>query len=101
MTARIYQPAKSAMTSGQAKSSGWVIEFGADSPRSVDPLMGWTGQSDTSSQVRLTFASKEAALEYATRNGIAVKVETTQKRRHRPRGYGDNFAFNRRVPWSH
>lgn len=101
MPARIYQPSKSAMTSGQAKSSGWVLEFGADTARPVDPLMGWTGQTDMASQVKLSFETKEAALDYAARNKIAAQVEAPQKRKHRPRGYGDNFAFSRRIPWSH
>lgn len=101
MTARIYQPARSAMTSGQAKTSGWLLEFSANSRRPVDPLMGWTGQTDTQSQVKMKFGSKDAAIEYAERNGIPYAVEEPQKRRHRPRGYGDNFAWSRRVPWSH
>lgn len=89
------------MTSGQARMNGWIIEFSADSPRPVDPLMGWTGQTDTQSQVRMKFASKEAAIDYAERNGLAYLLEEPEKRRHRPRGYGDNFATARRVPWSH
>ncbi|MEL6610397.1 MAG: ETC complex I subunit, partial [Pseudomonadota bacterium] len=65
MRARIYQPAKTAMSSGSAKTKNWVLDYAPDSARSVDPLMGWTSSSDTQSQVRLTFPTKEAALEYA------------------------------------
>ena len=101
MHARIYQPARSAMTSGQAKTNAWVLEFAQGAPKPVDPLMGWVGSSDMSSQVRLRFSSKEDALAYAERYGVAVTVEEPQKRRHRPRGYGDNFASARREPWSH
>ncbi len=101
MTARIFQPSKSSMTSGMAKASGWKLELSADAPRPVDPLMGWVGSNDTSAQVSLTFPTKEAALDYAAKHGYAVQVEEPQKRKHRPRGYGDNFAYDRRVPWSH
>lgn len=101
MTARIYQPARSSMTSGQGKSSSWHIEFPSDTARPVDPLMGWTGQTDMRSQVRMNFPTKEAAIEYAQRHGVAYTIEEPQPRKHRPRGYGDNFATSRRVPWSH
>jgi len=91
------------MTSGQAKTDGWVLEAGSTAPRPRDPLMGWTGQSDTAANLKVSFPTREAAEDYAARRGIAVKVEESagRKRRHRPRGYGDNFAFDRRVPWSH
>ena len=101
MTARIYQPPKSSMTSGMGKSKIWLLDFVHDGPKPVDPLMGWTGSTDTSQQVRLSFPSKEAAMDYAARHGIAATLEEPRKRKHRPRGYGDNFSTARRIPWSH
>jgi len=101
MTARIYQPARSSMTSGQGKTKGWIVEFPSNAERPVDPLMGWTGQTDMQSQIKMQFATKEAAVDYANRHGVTFVIEEPQKRRHRPRGYGDNFAFERREPWSH
>lgn len=101
MTARIYQPARSSMTSGHGKTKEWVIDFPAETRRPIDPLMGWTGQTDTGSQVKLRFATKESAVEYAQRHGLAYTIEEPHPRRHRPRGYGDNFSSARRVPWSH
>ncbi len=103
MTARIYRPAKSAMSSGQAKSRDWVLEYVADTAREVDPLMGWTSSSDTQAQVRLTFDTKEAALDYARENGIEASVvePKTRKPNVRARGYGENFATDRRGAWTH
>ncbi|WP_204113482.1 ETC complex I subunit [Shimia biformata] len=103
MTARIYQPARNAMTSGQAKTHHWVLEYDPAAPRTVDPLMGWTGSSDMTSQVRLRFKSKEAALDYAREHGIEATVIAPHKRKPniRPGGYGENFATNRRGPWTH
>ncbi len=101
MPARIYQPARSSMTSGQGKTKGWIVEFPSESARPVDPLMGWTGQTDMHSQVKLQFDTKEAAIGYVQRHGVAYLIEEPQPRRHRPRGYGDNFSSSRRVPWSH
>ena len=67
MRARIYQPARTAMQSGTAKTKMWRLEFVPASARSVDPLMGWTSSDDMNSQVRLQFDSREAAEAYAAR----------------------------------
>ena len=65
--------------------------------------MGWTGSTDTQSQVRLRFDSKEAAIAYAEEHGIDALVSDPHKRKPviRPGGYGENFATNRRTPWTH
>lgn len=103
MLAKIYQPAQSAMQSGQAKTGNWVLEFDPEERKRIDPLMGWTGSGDMQGQVRIAFDSREAAVEYAERHGIAHEVFTPKKRKHviRPRGYGGNFATDRRESWSH
>ena len=103
MRARIYQPARNAMQSGTAKTKGWVLEFAPASGREVDPLMGWTSSSDTQSQVRLRFDSREAALAYAEAKGIDAVVEEPKPRRAniRARGYGENFATDRKGAWTH
>ncbi|MCF6445581.1 ETC complex I subunit [Nereida sp. MMG025] len=103
MRARIYQPAKTAMSSGAAKTRKWVLEFAPASARDVDPLMGWTSSSDMQSQVHLTFDTKEAALDYAADNGIEATVQEPKKRRAnvRERGYAENFAVDRRGAWTH
>ncbi|WP_095588640.1 ETC complex I subunit [Actibacterium ureilyticum] len=103
MPARIYQPARTAMQSGTAKTHHWVLEYVADSARSVDPLMGWTSSSDTQSQIRLRFDTKEEALSYAATHGIDAVVTEPKKRKPniRARGYGENFATDRRTVWTH
>jgi len=103
MLARIYRPARTAMSSGQAKTHLWVLEFAPESAREVDPLMGWTSSSDMQSQVRMRFETKEAALEYAEAHGIDAQViePKTRKPNIRPRGYGENFATDRKGAWTH
>ncbi len=103
MRARIYKPARNAMTSGMAKTRKWVLDYAPASARDVDPLMGWTSSSDMQSQVRLRFDSKEAALAYAEANGIDAIVTEPKPRKPNLRagGYGENFATNRRAPWTH
>ncbi|AHM02908.1 NADH-ubiquinone oxidoreductase family protein [Roseibacterium elongatum DSM 19469] len=103
MRARIYRPAKSAMSSGMAKTQEWVLEFTRDSARQIDPLMGWTSSSDMNSQVRLRFDTLEAARDYAEEHEIdAIVVQPKPRKPNiRPGGYGDNFATNRRTVWTH
>ena len=103
MSARIYQPARTAMQSGSAKTHGWVLEFAPASGPEVDPLMGWTSSDDTQSQVRLNFETRDAAEAYATANGIAFDVVEPKLRKPilRQRGYGENFATDRKGAWTH
>ena len=103
MRARIFQPARNAMTSGMGKSRKWVLEFAPEQARKVDPLMGWTGSGDTQSQVRLKFDTRQAAEEYARAHGIDAQVFEPHKRRANIRagGYGENFATARRQTWTH
>lgn len=103
MRARIYQPARTAMQSGTAKAKGWVLEFAPASAREIDPLMGWTSSGDTEAQVRLRFDTREAAEDYARDRGIAYDLVEPKPRKPviRPRGYGENFATDRRGAWTH
>lgn len=103
MHARIYQPSRSAMTSGQGRTKAWVLEFSPAERKRVDPLMGWTGSGDTRRQVQLTFDSCEAAVDYARRHGIPHTVERPKPRKpnKRPMGYAGNFAHGRRQAWTH
>jgi hypothetical protein len=103
MRARIYQPAKTAMQSGTAKTKGWILEYLQGSAREIDPLMGWTSTRDTDTQVKLRFDTAEAALAYAQENGIDAELVQPHARKPkiRPGGYGENFATGRRGAWTH
>jgi ETC complex I subunit conserved region len=101
MTARIYRPAKTAMQSGAAKTHRWLLEFTPDTPATIDPLMGWAGSSDTKQQVKLWFDSRDEAIAYASRNGIAAQVEEPQIPKRRVIAYSDNFKSNRIGSWTH
>jgi hypothetical protein len=103
MLAKIYQPSRSAMQSGQARTREWVLEFVPADAKWIDPLMGWIGSDDMNSQVRLSFPTREEAVAYADRHGIPHQVFEPKRRRHilRQNGYGDNFSSGRRVPWTH
>ncbi len=73
--ARIYRPARSAMTSGKARTEKWVLRFDRRTAPFIEPLMGWTAGDDTLTQVELSFPTREAAVAYAQRQGLAYVVE--------------------------
>jgi hypothetical protein len=101
MRARIFQPPKTAMQSGWAGTHQWVMEFPSDLPRRPDPLMGWIGGSDTQTQVRLHFDTRDEAVAYAEKNGIPYDIELPQHRRVKPKAYADNFKYGRIENWTH
>ena len=101
MLARIFRPSKTAMQSGKAKSAAWVLEFEPKDARRQDPLMGWTQTADTEGQVRLSFETKEEAVRYADQHGIAFQLIDPKPVKRIIKAYADNFAFGRKVPWTH
>jgi hypothetical protein len=101
MLARIYIPAKTAMQSGKANVKEWVLEFEPASARVPDALMGWTQSTDMNGQVRIRFETREEAVAYAQRHGIAFEVLTPPVHKKVVRAYADNFAFGRTEPWTH
>ena len=91
MKARIFQKPKNAMQSGRAGTQRWMLEYAPAEARKADPLMGWAGSGDTQRQLRLGFASREAAVAYAEKNGIEVEIMPTPERRLKIQAYADNF----------
>jgi hypothetical protein len=89
--ARIYQTSKNAMQSGTARAGEWVLAFESASPRRPDPLTGWTGGSDTQTQVVLQFDTLDAAKAYADKHGIHYHVVPPAERKLRLQSYADNF----------
>ena len=101
MSARIFSPAKTAMQSGKAKTGLWVLEFDPEQPRKIDPLMGYTTSGDMKSQIRLTFETKEEAIAYAEKNGLAYRVQEPKEAKRRQISYAENFRYDRKIPWTH
>ncbi|MGE4528264.1 MAG: ETC complex I subunit [Rhodospirillaceae bacterium] len=93
--ARIFKPAKTAMQSGRRNTAKWVLEFEPAERRVNDPLVGWVGSGDTLAQVRLKFDTREAAVAFAEKEGLAYEVEEPQVHRLVPNNYSDNFAASK------
>jgi hypothetical protein len=70
----IYRPARSAMTSGKARTRDWKLCFERRTPPFIEPLMGWTGGDDTLTQVEPSFPTVESAIAYARRQGLTYTV---------------------------
>ena len=67
--AKIYKPSKTVMQSGLGKLDKWVIEFKTKNT-AINPLMGWESSTDTLSELKLEFSTKELAIDYAKKNKI-------------------------------
>ena len=101
MSARIYRPERSATQSGAARTKAWLLEYDPAEARDIEPLMGWTSSGDMNSQIRLNFATKEEAIAYAEREGIAYRVEEPKPVQRRLMSYSDNFRPGRVGQWTH
>jgi len=88
--AKIYTPNKSPMQSGLKKTKMWILEFETLDP-TKNPLMGWESSSDTLTEIKLQFSSKEQAIEYAKKKKIDYEVVDIKKRKTIKKSYADNF----------
>ena len=78
------------MQSGLGKSNKWILEFEVEDPI-INPLMGWESSSDTYSELKLEFSTKELAINYAKKKKIDFELIETKKRKTVKKSYADNF----------
>ena len=79
------------MQSGLANNNKWIIEF-KTKDSGVDPLMGWESSTDTLTELKLEFSTKELAIDYAKKNLIEFELIEPQKRKIVKKSYADNFT---------
>ena len=101
MLARIYRALGTTTQSGVARDHTWTLAFEPAAARSPDPLMGWTETRDPDGLIRLNFPGKAQAVDYAQRRGLSFEVLPEPKKKTIIKAYADNFAFNRKQPWTH
>ena len=89
--AKIYKPSKTATQSGIKKFDKWIIEFVTEKP-GINPLMGWESSTDTNSELKLEFSSKDLAVEYAKKNKINFEIIEPKIRKIIKKSYADNFT---------
>ena len=88
--AKIYSPNKSAMQSGLKKTGQWILEFETKDP-TKNPLMGWESSSDTLSEIKLEFSTRDLAIKYAKKKRINYEIIEPKKRKIIKKSYSDNF----------
>ena len=78
------------MQSGLGKTEKWILEYETENP-SKNPLMGWESSSDTFSEIKLEFSSRELAINYAKKMKINYEIIEPKKRKIIKKSYADNF----------
>ena len=89
--ARISETDRRTTQSGKANNGRWLLEFEREQPLRPDPLTGWNGSGDTRTQVRLTFPTKDAAIAYCDKHGLAYHLIPAAPVRLKLQAYADNF----------
>ena len=80
------------MQSGLGKLDKWILEFETKDP-SKNPLMGWESSSDTYTELRLEFSSRDLAINYAKKMKIDYEIIEPKKRKIVKKSYSDNFLL--------
>ena len=78
------------MQSGLGKSNKWILEFETKDP-TKNPLMGWESSSDTLSELKLEFSTKDLAINYAKKMKIEYELIEPKKRKIIKKSYANNF----------
>ena len=89
--AKIYKPSKTAMQSGLKKNNKWILEY-ITMQTGINPLMGWESSTDTLSELRLEFSTKDLAIEYAKKNKVEFEIIESKNRKIIKKSYSDNFT---------
>ena len=78
------------MQSGFGKTDKWIIEFETNDP-TKNPLMGWESSSDTYTELKLEFTTKQLAIDYAKKNKIDFEMIEPKQRKVVKKSYANNF----------
>ncbi|CAH1398773.1 unnamed protein product [Nezara viridula] len=92
----IQKPAKNAMQQGTANTKGFIMKY----PNDVtweNPLMGWISGANSLKDVEIRFPTKESAAYFAKKNGWKLFIPKETPKKRVKRGYGENFAWNKRT----
>jgi len=79
------------MQSGLKKYNKWIFEY-ITLQTGINPLMGWESSTDTLSEIRLEFSTKDLAIEYAKKNKIEFEIIESKNRKIIKKSYSDNFT---------
>ena len=68
------------MQSGTRNTKNWLLEFDTLNT-GINPLMGWESSTDTLSELKLEFSTKESAIDYAKKNKIIFEIIEPNQRK--------------------
>lgn len=57
-------------------------------------LMGWQSTADAMQQMGMNFKSREAAIEFAEKQGYEYFVQEPNERKRVPKQYANNFLYS-------
>ena len=89
------------LDAARARGGRAYLEFLREEEPTYEPLMGWTSSGDTKQQVRLVFPTKEEAVAFALKEGIAFEVKEDEPKRMEKKSYADNFRWGAKESWTH
>jgi len=78
------------MQSGLKKYNKWILEY-ITIQTGINPLMGWESSTDTLSEIRLEFSTKDLAIDYAKKNKVEFEIIESKNRKIIKKSYADNF----------
>ncbi|OQN97294.1 hypothetical protein B0A48_16358 [Cryoendolithus antarcticus] len=92
----IYQPAKTATQSGSWHGHHWRMDWDVMSKghRWENPLMGWQSSADAMQGTRLSFNSREDAINFANKQGYEYFVQEPNERKFVPKAYANQFLHD-------
>ena len=79
------------MQSGIGNTNKWIFKYITKDP-GVNPLMGWESSTDTLTELKLEFSSKDKAIEYAKTNKIKFEIIESKEKKFIKKSYADNFT---------
>ncbi|XP_014271215.1 NADH dehydrogenase [ubiquinone] iron-sulfur protein 4, mitochondrial [Halyomorpha halys] len=92
----INKPVKNVMQQGTANTKGYIMKYPNDLTWE-NPLMGWKSGASSIQDVEIRFPAKESAVYFAKKNGWKVYTPKETPKKNVKRGYGMNFAWNKRT----
>ena len=78
------------MQSGFGKTDKWIIEYETINT-GINPLMGWESSTDTLSEIKLEFSTKELAIDYAKKHKLKFEVVEPKEKKIIKKSYAENF----------
>ena len=82
----IEPPSRSVTQAGTARDKARLLRFQPRGRAFVDPLTGWTGSEDALAHLALRFPTRDAAIRYAERHGLAFELREPGRVRSAHRG---------------